>query len=216
MTPNEVAKILSSPLQGLRFFLSGAQSPDEKRPNRKKSLMTREFTSPTGELVLENPAASDRVPLLLGSETDPLLQEEGKVSSVKSHKSSFSSGGVSPWSSWAAKLSSTGKCQQQHGCWFFVCLFVLAGMAYSTSLIVGNIAHDLIKMEMEEVQNKRVVLSSLVGVAAGTGGTAMSVKHFAKSPVCTLICSASFALGGLVPIAPFALNAFVMGFSLNL
>ena len=40
MTPNEVAKILSSPLQGLRFFLSGAQSPDEKRPNRKKSLMT--------------------------------------------------------------------------------------------------------------------------------------------------------------------------------
>ena len=97
-----------------------------------------------------------------------------------------------------------------------MCLFVLAGTAYSTSLIVGNIAHDLIKMEMEEVQNKRVVLSSLVGVAAGTGGTAMSVKHFAKSPVCTLVCSASFALGGLVPIAPFALNAFVMGFSLNL
>ncbi|UPR00375.1 hypothetical protein HOP50_05g36890 [Chloropicon primus] len=215
LTPSDVAKLLSSPLQGLKIFLKGRNS-EEKSSKTNGKVLTRDF-SPTrqvdDDLLMENPAASERVPLL-GSPASPLLEEGMKM---KAKKGSGEGGkGRSLWSAEPAPSSLYNVNGRKYGVWFFVCLFALAGLAFSTSLVVGNIAHNLLKLEMEEDQNRRVVLSSLVGVAAGTGSTAMSMKYFAKSYVCTCVCSASFAFGALVPVFPWLVNVFFLGLALNL
>lgn len=215
LTPSDVARILASPVQGLKLLFVGSGSGGgEKKTKKRPRVLSRSFASPEGsypytyqvspdvdELLMENPAASERA---------PLLQEEGKA--TKSGVSSPISLGKDSDKLERGAIAHHGdrRCSK-FGCWYFVSLFILAGLSFQVSLIAGSAAHGLVKMEMSAVENKRVALSSLVALIAGSTSSAVTMKHFATTQICVLVCTLAFALGALLPAAPWLINVYAAG-----
>ena len=154
--------------KGLRLLFLGSPPPgmdkDTRVMTRKNPLQSGGYHSHVEDLMMMNPTASEKV---------PLLQEEGKL------KRGNLSEEVEE-----KKSKSCCKCffwaiMKNHA--LFVLLGFLAGLAFNVCLIFGRISPHLLKKQMTSADNDHVLFTGLMALFAGSVSTGITINVLMKA-----------------------------------